>query len=70
MYARGCCWDNAVEKSFYSTVKQVLNLNEDGASLNRPQQPIKQLTYRKEGYHNCGRRDPKIGHLRPIDDAK
>ena len=50
MTAKGCCWDNAVVESFFSTFKHKLGLDEDAAILNSPQQLIRHLAFWIDGY--------------------
>jgi transposase InsO family protein len=38
MSAKGCCWDNAVVESFFSTLKLELNLDDNREALISPQQ--------------------------------
>jgi putative transposase len=38
MSAKGCCWDNAVVESFFSTLIQELDLDDDREDLISPQQ--------------------------------
>ena len=36
MSSKGCCWDNAVVESFFSTLKNELGLDDDAEILNSP----------------------------------
>ena len=36
MSSKGCCWDNAVVESFFSTLKHELGLDDDAEILNSP----------------------------------
>jgi len=68
MSAKGCCWDNAVVGSFFSTLKHKLGLDDDAEILNRPQQLIREMTFWMDGYYNRERRHSTIGYLGPIDN--
>ncbi len=67
MSAKGCCWDNAVVESFFSTLKHELGLDDDAEILNSPQQLISHLAFWIDGYYNRERRHSTIGYLSPID---
>ena len=67
MSAKGCCWDNAVVESFFSTLKHELDLDDDAAILNSPQQLIREMAFWIDGYYNRERRHSTIGYLSPID---
>jgi putative transposase len=67
MSAKGCCWDNAVVESFFSTLKHELDLDDDAETLNSPQQLIRHLAFWIDGYYNRERRHSTIGYLSPID---
>ncbi|MCP9877888.1 IS3 family transposase [Cyanobium sp. A2C-AMD] len=67
MSAKGCCWDNAVVESFFSTLKHELGLDDDAEILNNPQQLIRHLAFWIDGYYNRERRHSTIGYLSPID---
>ena len=67
MSAKGCCWDNAVVESFFSTLKHELDLDDDAKTLKSPQQLIRQLAFWIDGYYNRERRHSTIGYLSPID---
>ena len=67
MSAKGCCWDNAVVESFFSTLKLELDLDDDSKELIRPQQLQRDLAFWIEGYYNRERRHSTIGYLSPID---
>jgi transposase InsO family protein len=67
MSARGCCWDNAVAESFFSTLKHELGLDDDAETLNSPQQLLSRLAFWIDGYYNRERRHSTIGYLSPID---
>ncbi len=66
MSARGCCWDNAVVESFFSTLKLELDLDCDRKELIAPQQLQRDLSFWIEGYYNRERRHSTIGYLSPI----
>ena len=67
MSAKGCCWDNAVVESFFSTLKLELDLDDDREVLISPQQLQRDLAFWIEGYYNRERRHSTIGYLSPID---
>jgi transposase InsO family protein len=67
MSAKGCCWDNAVVESFFSTLKHELGLDDDAETLNSPQQLIREMAFWIDGYYNRERRHSTIGYLSPID---
>ena len=67
MSAKGCCWDNAVVESFFSTLKRELNLDGDREVLISPQQLQRDLAFWIEGYYNRERRHSTIGYMSPID---
>jgi transposase InsO family protein len=67
MSAKGCCWDNAVVESFFSTLKVELDLDDNRDTLISPQQLQRDLVFWIEGYYNRERRYSTIGYLSPID---
>ncbi|WP_254940455.1 IS3 family transposase [Cyanobium sp. Morenito 9A2] len=67
MSAKGCCWDNAVVESFYSTFKDELDLDEDTEVLHTPEQLQRDLAIWIDGDCNRERRHSAIGYLSPID---
>ncbi len=67
MSAKGCCWDNAMEESFFSTLKLELELGDDRELLISPQQLQRYLACWIEVYYNRERRHSTIGYLSPID---
>ena len=67
MSAKGCCWDNAVVESFFSTLKLELDLDDNREDLISPQQLQRDLAFWIEGYYNRERRHSTIGYLSPID---
>jgi transposase InsO family protein len=67
MSAKGCCWDNAVVESFFSTLKHELGLDDDAVTVNSPQKLIRHLAFWIDGYYNRERRHSTIGYLSPID---
>ena len=67
MSAKGCCWDNAVVESFFSTIKHELGLDDDAKTLLSPQQLIRELAFWIDGYYNRERRHSTIAYLSPID---
>jgi transposase InsO family protein len=67
MSAKGCCWDNAVVESFFSTLKHELGLDDDAEALLSSQQLQSRLAFWIDGYYNRERRHSTIGYLSPID---
>jgi len=67
MSAKGCCWDNAVVESFFSTLKHELGLDDDAEILTSPEQLIRNLAFWIDGYYNRECRHSTIGYLSPID---
>jgi len=67
MSAKGCCWDNAVVESFFSTHKFVLDLDDDAKTLFNPAQIQRLLAFWIEDYNNRKRRHSTIGFLSPIN---
>ncbi|MCP9916793.1 IS3 family transposase [Cyanobium sp. ATX 6F1] len=67
MSAKGCCWDNAVVESFFSTLKHELDLDEDAEALHTPQQLQRYLAFWIDGYYSRERRHSTISYLSPID---
>jgi transposase InsO family protein len=67
MSAKGCCWDNAVVESFFSTLKLELDLDDDRKELISPQQLQRDLAFWIEGYYNRERRHSTLGYLSPIN---
>ena len=67
MSAKGCCWDNAVVESFFSTLKFELDLDDDAETLFNPAQIQRSLAFWIEGYYNRERRHSTIGFLSPIN---
>ena len=64
--AKGCCWDNAVAESFFSTLKHELDLDDNTKALPPPQQLQRQLAFWIDGYYNRERRHSTIGYVSPI----
>jgi putative transposase len=67
MSAKGCCWDKAVVESFFSTLKHDLELDDNAATLNTPQQLIRHLAFWIDGYYNRELRHSTIDYFSPID---
>jgi putative transposase len=67
MSAKGCCWDNVVMESLFSTLKLELNLDVDREGLISPQQLQRDLASWIEDCYNRGRRHSTISYLSPID---
>ena len=63
----GCCWDNAVVESFFSTLKLELDLDDNHQMLFSPQQLQRDLAFWIEGDYNNERRHSTIGYLSQID---
>ena len=63
----GCCWDNAVVESFFSTLKHELNLDDDAEALFSTQQLQSRLAFWIDGYYNRERHHSTIGYISPID---
>jgi putative transposase len=70
MSAKGCCWDNAVVESFFSTLKHELRLDADARTLISPQQLIRDLAFWIDGYYKLERRLLTIDYRSPIDYNK
>ena len=70
MSAKGCCWDDAVAESFFSTLKHELDLDDDAKVLNTSQQLQRKLAFWIDGYYNRERRHSTIGYLSPINYEK
>ena len=51
MSAEGCCWDNPVVESFYSTLEHNLEHDDDAVVLNSPQQLIRHLAFLIDGFY-------------------
>ncbi len=68
--AKGCCWDNAVVESFFSTLKHELDLDDDAEALFSTQQLQSRLAFWIDGDHNRERRHATIRYLSPIDDEQ
>ena len=67
MSAKGCCWDNAVVETFFSTLKLEFDLNDNRGTLISPQQLQRDLAFWIESYYNRERRHSMIGYLSPIE---
>jgi putative transposase len=67
MSAKGCCWDNAVVESFFSTLKHELGLDDDAEVLLSYLQLQSRLAFWIDGYYNRERRHSTISYLSPID---
>jgi transposase InsO family protein len=67
MSAKGCCWDNAVVESFFSTLKHELDLDDDAEALISTKQLQSRLAFWIDGYYNRERSHSTIGYLSPID---
>ncbi len=67
MSAKGCCWDNAVVESFFSTLKLELDLDDDRDDLVAPQQLQRDLAFWIECHYNSEQRHSTNGYLSPID---
>ena len=67
MSAKGCCWDNAVVESFFSTLKLELDRDDNREELISHQRLQRNLAFWSEGYYNRERRHSTIGYISPID---
>ena len=67
MSVKGCCWDNAVVESFFSTLKLELNLDHNRETLIAPQQLQRDLAFWIEDYYNRERCHSTIDYISPID---
>ena len=67
MSAKGCCWDNAVVESLFSTLKHELNLDHDTENRISPKQLQRDLAFWIDGYYNRERRHSTLSYLSPID---
>ena len=67
MSAKGCCWENKVAESFFSTLKHELDLDDDAKALNTSQQLQRKLAFWIDVYYNRERRHSTIGYLSPIN---
>ncbi|MEA5398443.1 IS3 family transposase [Synechococcus sp. BA-124 BA4] len=67
MSTKGCCWDNAVVESFFSTLTLELDLDDNREALISAQQLQRDLAFWIEGYYNRERRHSTIGYLSTID---
>lgn len=68
--AKGCCWDNAVVESFFSTLRLELDLDDYHEVLISLQQLQRDLALWIEGYSNRARRHSTITYLSPIVDEQ
>lgn len=64
--AKGCCWDNTVMESFFSTLKLQLELDDNRKELISPQQLQRNWAFWIEGSYNRERSHSTIGYLSPI----
>ncbi len=64
---KGCCCDNAVAESFFSTLKHELGVDNAAQALLSPQQPLRLLACWIDGYYYRERRHSKISYFSPID---
>jgi len=67
MSAKGCCWDNAVVESFFSTLEHELDLDDAAEGLLSSQQLQSRLAFWIDGYYNRERRHSTIDYLSLID---
>jgi putative transposase len=65
MSAKGCCWDNAVMESLFSTLKHELGLEDDVETRISPQQLQRDLAFWIDEYYNLERRHSTFNHLSP-----
>ena len=55
MLAKSCC-DNTVVQSFFSTLKNELELDDDAVTLKSPQRLIRHYAFWIDGFYNRERR--------------
>ncbi len=67
MSAKGCCWDNAVVESQFSTLKHELGLDDDAETCIAPQQLRRDLAFWIDGYYNREQRHSTLNYTSPID---
>ena len=67
MSTKGCCWDNAVVESLFSTPKHELGLNDDAVARISPHRLQRDLACWIDGYYNRERRHSTLSYLSPID---
>jgi transposase InsO family protein len=68
MSAKGCCWDNAVVESLFSTLKHELGLDDDAGKIRpSPKELQRDLAFWIDGYYNRERRHSTLNYLSPID---
>jgi transposase InsO family protein len=68
MSAKGCCWDNAVVESLFSTLKHELGLDDaDEETRHSPKELQRDLAFWIDGYYNRERRHSTLNYLSPID---
>jgi len=65
--AKGCCWDNAVMESLFSTLKHELDLDDDAEIGISPQRLQRDMDFWIDGDYNRERRHSTLGYLSPID---
>ena len=70
MSGKGCCWDNAVLESLFSTLQHELNLDGDTESRIAPKQLQRDLAFWIDGYYNRERRHSTLSYLSLIDDEQ
>ena len=70
MSAKGCCWDNAVVESFFSTLKLELDLDDNREVPISPNSLQRDLALWFEVYYNRQRRHSTNGYLSSIDYAQ
>lgn len=63
MSTKGCCWDNAVVESLFSTLTHELRLDDDADVLLTPQQLLRDLAFWIESDYNRERRHSTLGYL-------
>ena len=67
MSAKGCCWDNAVVESLFSTLKHELGLDDDAVARISTQRLQRDLAFWIDGYYNRERRHSTLSYFSPID---
>jgi putative transposase len=70
MSGKGCCWDNAVVESLFSTLKHELGLDDDAVDRIAPKRLQRDLAFWIDGYYNRERRHSTLSYLSPNDDEQ
>jgi putative transposase len=67
MSAKGCCWNNAVVESFFSTLKHELHHKDATEALLSSHELQRSLTFWNDGYYKRERRHTTINYPSLID---